>query len=149
VFITRKPDPLLNVGDDIGLEDWREHALHEGDFRVPDAADLAEAGTPVPDVQRVLVWTGHSQHPRVWFEWVDGQVEAKYLDEATIVRMQEMAAKLGARVISEQGEVFDAMGNHAGFALDPNRPLPAPSGGPPWRKPSLWNRLFRRSGSGK
>jgi len=145
VFITRKPDPLVKAGNDIGLQEWHEHALRAGDFRVPDSADLADVGPPIPDIHRVLIWTGHFHESSVWFEWIDGQVEAKYVDEAAIVRMQEMAAKLGARVISEQGEVFDASGNHAGFALDPNRLLPTQGGGnSPWHKPSLWKRLFWR-----
>lgn len=39
-------------------------------------------------------------------------------DAPTIARMQQLAARLGATVFSEQGELFDERGEHAGFLPD-------------------------------
>lgn len=142
IIITRKPDPLLSAGPEIGLEEWRKFALQQADFRVPNEADV-EAGSPSPD-ESDLIWIGNPDCPTVWFVWSDGQVQVNYADECTISRMQELAEGLGAYVISEMGQGFDQNGKSAGWRIDPDRPLPRPKGRPPWRKATLWERLLER-----
>jgi hypothetical protein len=138
VTITRNPSPLWSGGERITESEWREAALAEGDFRPPTEAELREeAPSAWPDD---LVWTGHPRHPAVWFSWDDGQVDVKYLGEVTIAKMMKLAGRLRARVISEQGELFDADGRSLGLHDLPDEPGT--------RKPSLLSRLFGRRRGG-
>lgn len=136
VHITRRPGPLVESPEAISEAEWRTCLLGEADFRAPTEADVEADDADAPPARITtaatqarpregldFVWTGHPDFPAVWFEWWAGQVEVRNADEPTIARMQSLAAKLNARVISETGEGFDAAGRSIGFVLDPDRPL--------------------------
>jgi hypothetical protein len=107
VFISRRVDPLDEIGPAISAEEWISCVDAEPDFRVPTESEKA--------------WIG--EHARIWkdykypvaFDWTNGHIEVKGAEAATISRMKEVAGKLSAKVFSETGEVFDQSGEHAGF----------------------------------
>jgi hypothetical protein len=63
-----------------------------------------------------------------------GQVDVRNPDDVTLARMAALASGLGANVIGEQGELFDASGKSLGV-----HDLPEDPGK---RKPSWLRRLF-------
>jgi len=109
VSITRRAEPLDENGPSITKAEWLRWAERQPDFRVggPDESSSQDA-TP-------YVWTGHPSAVPFTFVWVDGQVDVKAPDRMTIQRMKAIAASLAATVMSETGEVFDDLGESAGF----------------------------------
>ena len=108
VSISRRAEPLEDDGPQITAEEWLEVVSSESDFRLPQGAEGEWVGP------HARVWTGHPQ-VRMSFDWVDGQVDVKNPDAATIARMKALAARLQATVFSETGELFDDAGESAGF----------------------------------
>jgi hypothetical protein len=120
VTITRNPNPFWKGGERIAEADWRRVALADAGFRVPTEAELRNGAPWVRPGD--LVWAGHAEYPEVWFSWSKGQIDVKNPDECIIAKMMTLAARLGARVISEQGESFDANGNSLGLSDLPDEP---------------------------
>lgn len=108
VSISRRADPLDEEGPEISADEWLAAVSAAPDFREPDGAEAESVGP------HARTWIGHPAAPMI-FDWVDGQVEVKAPDSATIVRMQALARALDASVFSDTGEVFDAHGESAGF----------------------------------
>ena len=108
VSISRRADPLQEDGPQIAASEWIDLVAGEGDFRLPEGVESRWVGA------FARVWTGHPEVQMV-FDWVDGQVDVKHPDPATIARMKALAVKLDATVFSETGELFDDSGESAGF----------------------------------
>ena len=100
VSITRRPEPLADDGPMISSDEWLAAVDQQEDFRLLQGHETAWVG----DFARV--WSGHSEYPVV-FDWVDGQIDVKNPDEATVVRMKKLAGGLSAIVISETGEILN------------------------------------------
>jgi hypothetical protein len=69
-----------------------------------------------------IIWAGHPQHPRVVFIWDDGQIAVDLPDDGTLQKMAQVAAALGANVISDEGEWFDRRGASLGLRDLPDDP---------------------------
>lgn len=136
VTITRRPSPLWKSGENISLEEWRAVALASADVREPTAAELARDAPWAKPTD--LIWTGHHEHPEVWFGWYSGQIDVKNPDEIILAMMAKLAKQLGARLIGEGGELFDEAGNSRGVFDLPEDPSE--------QKPSLWRRIFGSRG---
>ncbi len=108
VAITRRAEPLADDEPGITAAEWLAVADEEPDFRVPAVPEREGAGADA------RVWTGHPSAPIV-FDLCDGQVEVVNPDAGTIARMQALARRLDARVVSENGEIFDDAGASLGF----------------------------------
>lgn len=133
VYITRKPDPSADEGPEIAEREWRELALAQSDLRPPTPG---QATPSHPGEPRAADFTFYLDgRAAAWLSWDEGQVEVKNPDPRTIARLVSLAAMLGARVVSETGEIFDANGAHAGFERWSE--FHEPPG-----KPSLFKRLF-------
>jgi len=120
VTITRKPNPCWKGGELISEAEWRRVALAEPDFRPATDAELVEVapyGRPSD-----LVWTGHPNFSAVWFDWFEGQIDVKGPDEITLAKMGLLAARLGANMIGENGELYDATGKCLGAQELPVEP---------------------------
>src|SRR5690349_15229398 len=59
------------------------------------------------------VYVAHSRRPSIWL--VDGVATSKNADDQTIAKLFEIATKLGAQVVGEEGEMYDADGSQIGF----------------------------------
>jgi len=63
---------------------------------------LKEEGTS--ECIHAILWTAHPQKVPLWFR--DGEITAKNPDDATIVKMLEIAEKVQAQVLGDDGEVY-------------------------------------------
>jgi hypothetical protein len=53
------------------------------------------------------VWSGPSSYPDGgWFDWADGCVSTKHPDQAILGKLLQLAARLGAVVQGDDGEVY-------------------------------------------
>jgi len=141
VFISRKPDPTMDEGQDIPESDWRALLSTQPDFRMPTTEELATPSFSGGPQASEFIWQ-RKDGEDAWFSFCSGQVEVKSADPPIIARMQELASSLAARVVSETGEFFGAKGEHAGFEQWSEFYVA------PKKKPSLLSRLFSgRSGT--
>ena len=105
VFITRAG--LLNESSQhpIPKVDWRALVQADSSLQV-SPGDYYERRTKDGRTERfeMVLWTAHPDRPP--FMLIDGAVQIKSPDEATIQKMVEMAGKLGARVVGEEGETY-------------------------------------------
>jgi hypothetical protein len=111
VSISRRADPLDAVGPAITADDWLLCVDEEPDFRPPVGAEAEWVG------EHARVWAGH-KYPVVFDLTCRGEIDVKSPDRLVIARMKALAAKLSANVFSEEGEIFDESGEHAGFLPD-------------------------------
>ena len=123
VTITRKPNPLWRSGEQIALEEWQNVVASDSEFRSVTPADVADAGGFAKSED--AIWRGHPEHPAVWFIWDCGQVDVNLPDALTLRKMASVAATLRAKVISEQGELFDDDGASLGLHELPPDPVDA------------------------
>jgi hypothetical protein len=138
VTITRKPNPYWKAGPEISEAEWRAVALQEADFRPPTEAEKAEAAPFTSPTD--IVWTGHPEHPTVWFDWHQGQIDVNNPDDTILAVMARLAARLGAQLLGEGGERFDVLGKSLGVEDFPEEPGT--------KRPSWWQRLFTGGTSG-
>lgn len=112
VAISRRAYPLESDGPSITIKEWLDLIDLEPDFR-PPVGDEGEFAGP-----HARVFTGGGT--AVVFSYTsDGDIDVKSPPPAVIVRMKELAKKLGANVFAQEtGEIFDDQGNHAGFIDD-------------------------------
>jgi hypothetical protein len=55
------------------------------------------------------VWSGPCSYPDGgWFEWFDGNISTKHPDRAILGKMLQIAARLGAHVQGDDGEMYAA-----------------------------------------
>jgi hypothetical protein len=107
VYVSRRGGLFDDEGPRISEDDWRSHAAKQPDFRQPRGSEAQGAG------EHARVWMGYDTP--VVFDWSEGQIQVKNPDERIVSRMKTIAAALSANVFSENGELFDAKGGHAGF----------------------------------
>ena len=97
-------------------ESW---PITEGEWRALVASDpalevtgVAEAGSgPVVRYENPgLARWRHPDGEEVWFDLRDGRVVVKNPDEPTIAKMIAVASQLGARVVGDEGEVYERAG---------------------------------------
>jgi len=125
--ITRAEFWAENAGHEITTTEWS--AVVEAD---PELEPWPENG---PHFVR---WRGASAMTDAWLDWRDGDVYTKNPDPALLAKCCAIAARLGARVQGDDGEVYelgpDGEAREVGVEASP----PA-SGGP---RRSWWRRLL-------
>lgn len=89
----------------IGRES-EQHPITADEWLAVVAADpelrIDEANGPY-----FAVWAGTCSYPEGgWFSWEDGCVTTKHPDRAVLNKMLQLAAKLGAVVQGDDGEVY-------------------------------------------
>ena len=52
------------------------------------------------------LWQGKSRHPEAWFDWYRGCITTKNPDPPLIAKALEIARRLRARVVGDDGEVY-------------------------------------------
>ena len=105
VFITRAEHPNESSQHPIPEEDWSALLQSDPSLQV-SPTDYYERRAQDGRMERfqMVVWTTHPDRPP--FMLVDGTVQIKSPDEETIQKMVEMAGRLRARVVGEEGEVY-------------------------------------------
>jgi len=94
--LTRARYPWENAGLQLTPDDV--HALVSGDASL----EAASAGENLPGLR----WTAHPGGDEVALWLLDGNLVAKNPDRVTITWMVDLAARLGARVVGDDGEVY-------------------------------------------
>ena len=97
-WLDRDKDPILEGA-------WKRVVESDQTLQV-SSEDYLERRGKDGSVERVhpVCWVTHPDSVPFWF--VDGAIETKDPDEATIKKMVELAGKLGARVIGQDGEEY-------------------------------------------
>jgi hypothetical protein len=134
VYITRAEHPDESGQHPISEADW--NALVESDASLKlSPTDYYERRTPDGKTEKLpmVIWTAHPSRPP--FLLMDGAIYIKSPNEATVEKMVEMAGKLKARVVDEDGEVYSS-GTPTG---GPVSSAPPPPGFRAW---PLWKRLL-------
>ena len=111
VHITRKKDWSDKDGPEINLEEWVATVRSDPEMRLDGAA---EAVTPSGDRLRyenegLAVWTGHARHEG-WFDYRRGRIVVENPDQEVLGKMYAIAQRLSARVVGDEGEVYDDKG---------------------------------------
>jgi hypothetical protein len=102
VYVTRKADPLdESDGHDISAEEWRRVVSADHDLELRDPPDKASKDPTI-----YAAWDSYPGGYTAWFGLAFGNVEVKGIDEALLGKLRSFAAKLGGRIVSEEGEAF-------------------------------------------
>lgn len=131
LHITRAEHWAENRDAWIGADEWSR--LVESD------AEL----TPDPrNGPHFVLWSGPSEYDEPWFDWSDGNIYAKYPDAPMLGKMLEIAARLGARVQGDDGEIYARVEDHPGPTPHSRRQRDERSSLPAyeWRE-RFWNLL--------
>lgn len=124
------------VGGGISLDEWRAYVETDKTMRLDNAA---EANTPEGHVIRyenrgLAVWVAYSGHEesgnKAWFDFRDGSIVVKNPDESILRKMHQIASRLAAKVVGDDGEEYDADGRIIGDSES----TPAPPVRKPWWK---------------
>jgi hypothetical protein len=121
VYITRAESPDESSQHPIPEAEWS--ALLQNDSSlVVSPTDYYERSTSDGQTERFqsVLWTAHPDRPP--FMLIDGAVQIKSPDDATIQKMVEMAGRLSARVVGEEGEVYPLNADPGSRSIQPSRP---------------------------
>ena len=111
VHITRAADWTDAEGAPITLDEWLAVVHADPDMRLDG---VAEASTPGGTVRYenngLAVWTKYSGHEvngnMAWFDYRRGRIVVKNPDEEIRAKMKQLAARLGAKVVGDEGEEY-------------------------------------------
>ncbi|HUI12529.1 MAG TPA: hypothetical protein VL048_03555 [Xanthobacteraceae bacterium] len=101
VFVTRRADPLKPDGAEISREEWTELVESDPDLSLEDPADRIPADKTI-----YAVWKTYPGGYPAWLGLSGGNIEVKGIDDAILGKLRMFANKLGARIVSEEGEEF-------------------------------------------
>src|SRR5262249_29961402 len=101
IFITRASSTLETEEHPISEADWLAVIAADPDLE-RSQTDYYERRTQDGQIERIYdtIWTAHPDTPP--FLLMDGAIQIKNPDEATIRKMVEIARKLDARVLGEE-----------------------------------------------
>jgi len=101
--ITRKDEWFDEHGEEIELEEWL--AVIDADEELkPDAENIATDPS-------VAIWLAQGGTPRMWFWMSEGDIVGKNPNPEALAKMHEISVALGARLMGEECEHYDAAGN--------------------------------------
>lgn len=93
VHITRSDDWPGAAQHPILLDEWVEVVNSDASLQLTDESETV-----------CVIWLDHHDKPQFWF--TDGQITKKHPDERTLQKMAEIAARLNARVIDDDGAEY-------------------------------------------
>ncbi|HXE54889.1 MAG TPA: hypothetical protein VN541_17845 [Tepidisphaeraceae bacterium] len=95
LHITRAESWADNDGKEITADEWLELVSADPELR------LAGYNGPY-----FAIWSGPSEYPDPWLDWFGGNISSKHPDSLLIEKMAQIAAKLGAKVQGDDGELY-------------------------------------------
>ena len=109
LHITRRPKWFAREGPVITDAEWRTLVEADAELRFSGAAEHELASGAVLRYENPLlaVWTDHPDEEIVWFDYRRGDIIVSDPDEATIVKMRQVARALSATVQGDDGELYD------------------------------------------
>ena len=123
LHITRKEDayddaPALNIA----LAEWLAYVAGDPEFRLDNFAqvELPDGGVLRTNKEGIAVWTAYSQdgigQNHAWFTYYKGSIDVKNPDQEIINKMVDIAQALVARVMDDEGTVYEKE-SHLGQSL--------------------------------
>ncbi len=112
LHITRAPDWTASESVPITLQEWLAYAEHDPEMRLDGEAVAYVQGKPVLAYQNagLAVWTAYSRHDpngnMAWFDYRRGEIVVKNPDEEILRKMKQVAGRLGATVVGDDGETY-------------------------------------------
>jgi len=116
-----------DVGGGISLDEWSGYVAADETMRLDNVAD---ANTPDGQVIRyenegLAVWTDYSSHDesgnKAWFDFREGCISVKNPDEEILRKMHQIASRLDAKVLGDEGEEYGPDGEVLGAKDDDSR----------------------------
>ena len=98
VHITRAEDWTQSQQHSILEKEWLEVVHSDPTLQVSDEDYLGDGSD---ERHHAVVWLAHPARPQFWYE--NGMVTKKHPDELTLAKMAEIAQKLNARVVDDDG----------------------------------------------
>jgi hypothetical protein len=107
LYITRADTWLEAETNPITRQEWEEVVAADASLAW-STEDYYDRSTDTGSIERLypVLWLEQPEESAFWY--VDGAVETKTPDDRTIVKMIELAEKLGARVVGEEDERYVA-----------------------------------------
>src|SRR5690554_771364 len=96
VHITRAEHWPENEGHEIAASEWHDVVNNDPDLR------LARYNGP-----HFAIWDAHPEIDEAWLDWDAGNITTKNPDRALLRKMTELAARLDAQVLGDDGELYD------------------------------------------
>lgn len=105
LHITRADDWAHSKSQPILEAEWLAIVNADSSLQI-STTDYYDRRTETGEVKRIhpVLWIGHSDNVPFWFD--DGAIEVSSPDDAVIAKMKEIATKLNARVVGDDGEEY-------------------------------------------
>jgi hypothetical protein len=111
---------IFRPDGEILVQEWQAYADQAGDLRLEGAIEHTDPLTGLsPRTQ--AAWLGHPQQRPVTFHYAEGVIAGRQADEATLARMRQIAAALGAGLQSSDGRFGESPGSVAKGGLPGRR----------------------------
>jgi hypothetical protein len=106
VHITRASEWSESESSPISLEEWIALVAGDAEMRL---TGVAEANTPDAVLRYenpgLAIWT-RAPHGGIWFDYRRGRIVVKNPDPEILAKMKQIAEKLRAKVIGDEGEEY-------------------------------------------
>lgn len=112
LYISRKDEWFDEHGEEIELDEWL--AVIETDPHLTPHVEMAATDPSA------AVWSGEDGMGRMWFWMSDGNIVGKNARPDALAKMHKLSIVLDARLVGDEGEIYDAAGN----ASHPDFPTP-------------------------
>lgn len=106
VYITRASDGCDTNNLSISLDEWLAYLRSDSELKINGFADPPVEDTIWHDLKPGLAIWLHYEGGNVWFDHRDGNIEVTSPDEPTIAKMKQIARRLQAAVVGDQGERY-------------------------------------------
>ena len=99
------------------MQEWTAFVQSDAQMRLqgfaeavnPKTGDRIRVNSP-----GIAVWSGHPRYPVVFFDLRQGDISVKQPDEFVFAKMAAIAQQLSARVMGDEGELYDERGRIIG-----------------------------------
>lgn len=101
VYITRARTFLKTKDHPIAQQEWDQIVSQDPTLK-PSTEDYYDRRSECGGVERFhpVLWTAHPNLPPLWL--IDGAIETKSPDTRTMLKMAELAQRLGANLLDEE-----------------------------------------------
>ena len=99
LHITRAKEWTESKDTPVPLDDWVRFVKSDSEFRLVTPQDPN-------DKPKDAIWTDPKSKQEIYFYYSNGEITVKDADERTIAKMKQVAEKLKAKVVGDEGEGY-------------------------------------------
>ncbi|MGJ8610652.1 MAG: hypothetical protein ACSHWY_06135 [Octadecabacter sp.] len=113
LYVTRKDEWFDEHGEEIELEEWTAAVASDPglEMRAEAFVDVGDGKQLIASDPTMAVWLDEAGNPQMWFHMFEGNIIGKNPRPPVIAKMHDLSVTLQARLMGEEGEVYDAEGN--------------------------------------